>query len=66
MSLKKILIVVIVLVFPLFTYGQMVPPPIPPPPPPGLPIDGFTGLLFVLGMVYGSKKIFKNNSSKFG
>ena len=63
MSLKKSFLVIIVLEFPLIGYGQIVPPPVPPPPPPGLPIDGFTGLLFVIGMLYGSKKVFKNNNS---
>ncbi|WP_410524649.1 PID-CTERM protein-sorting domain-containing protein [Polaribacter sp. IC073] len=38
------------------------PPPAPPPPPPGLPIDGFLTLLLILGMLYGTKKIIKNNN----
>ena len=47
---------------PVLGYAQIVPPPAPPPPPPGLPIDNFLGLLLVLGMLYGVKKIFNNNS----
>tara|TARA_R110002049_G_scaffold158121_1_gene323045 strand:- start:681 stop:899 length:219 start_codon:yes stop_codon:yes gene_type:complete len=62
-GLKKIVILIIILVLPLVGFGQIVPPPIPPPPPPGLPVDGFTGLLLALGMLYGSKKIFKDSSS---
>ena len=45
--------------FPLLGYTQVVPPPVPPPPPPGLPIDGFVKILFLVGIVYGSKKIIK-------
>ncbi|WP_368356383.1 PID-CTERM protein-sorting domain-containing protein [Polaribacter sp. SA4-10] len=31
----------------------------PPPPPPGLLIDGYTVLLFIVGLIYGVKKIYK-------
>ena len=27
-----------------------------PPPPPGLPIDGFSSIVLVLGVIYGAKK----------
>ncbi|WP_299063983.1 PID-CTERM protein-sorting domain-containing protein [uncultured Polaribacter sp.] len=63
MSLRFIIIFVVVFSFPFLGYSQIVPPPIPPPPPPGLPIDGFTSVLLVVGMFYGSKKIFKDSSS---
>lgn len=59
----KIIIVLFVLVVPFLGNAQIVPPPIPPPPPPGLPIDGFSSLLVVAGLIYGSKKIFKDSSS---
>ncbi|WP_288956497.1 PID-CTERM protein-sorting domain-containing protein [uncultured Polaribacter sp.] len=49
--------------FPLMGLSQVVPPPVPPPPPPGLPIDGITGMLFLVGIIYGSKKILKDSSS---
>lgn len=44
-------------------YAQVVPPPAPPPPPPGLPIDGVVQMLFLVGIVYGSKKIIRDSSS---
>lgn len=63
MKSKKIILVLVFLVLPLLGYSQLVPPPIPPPPPPGLPVDGLTGLLFLVGLLYGSKKIYKDSSS---
>ena len=41
--------------------GDVLPPPGTPPPPVGLPID--TGVLFVaiLAILYGARKIIKNN-----
>jgi len=57
--LKSIVLIGIMLMFPLLGYTQVVPPPVPPPPPPGLPIDGFVKILFLVGIVYGSKKIIK-------
>ncbi len=61
--LRRIIIVGIILMFPLIGYSQVVPPPAPPPPPPGLPIDGVAGMLFLLGVIYGSTKIVKDSSS---
>ncbi|WP_439128410.1 PID-CTERM protein-sorting domain-containing protein [Polaribacter sp.] len=63
MSLKKILLVFVLLMVPFLGNTQVLPPPIPPPPPPGLPIDGLTGLLFLVGLLYGSKKIYKDSSN---
>lgn len=60
---KRVLIVLIIFLLPALGYGQIVPPPAPPPPPPGLPIDGVSGLLFLIGLIYGSKKIIKDSSS---
>ncbi|MFK8061123.1 MAG: hypothetical protein AB8B78_13670 [Polaribacter sp.] len=60
--LKRILIIILIL-FPLIGFTQVVPPMVPPPPPPGLPIDGLTGLFFLVATIYGSKKILKDSSS---
>ena len=49
--------------FPLIGYAQVVPPSAPVPPPPGLPIDGISGMLFLVALIYGSKKILKDSSS---
>ncbi|WP_254712512.1 hypothetical protein [Polaribacter pectinis] len=49
--------------FPPIISAQVVPPPMPPPPPPGLPIDGYTLVLFLIAIVYGSIKIIKDSSS---
>lgn len=59
----RFVILIILLVVPFIGFSQVVPPPIPPPPPPGLPIDGLTGALFLIGLIYGSKKIIKDSSS---
>ncbi|MCL7764102.1 hypothetical protein MPF19_11790 [Polaribacter sp. Z014] len=64
--IKKITLIVIVFMVPVFGFGQtMTPPPAGPPPPPGLPIDNLIGMLFLisLGLIYGSKKILKDSSS---
>ena len=63
MLIKRIIIVLIIFIVPALGYGQIVPPPAPPPPPPGLPIDGFTGALFLIAVIYGAIKIFKDSSS---
>ncbi|WP_146190742.1 PID-CTERM protein-sorting domain-containing protein [Polaribacter aquimarinus] len=60
---KRIIIIGVIIMFPLMGLSQVVPPPVPPPPPPGLPIDGITGMLFLVGIIYGSKKILKDSSS---
>ena len=60
---KRIVIILIIFILPVLGYAQVVPPPAPPPPPPGLPIDGLTGVLFLIGLLYGSKKVFKDSSS---
>jgi hypothetical protein len=60
---KRIIIIGVIILFPIVGYTQVVPPPVPPPPPPGLPIDGITGVLFLIGLIYGSKKILKDSSS---
>ncbi|QTE23756.1 PID-CTERM protein-sorting domain-containing protein [Polaribacter cellanae] len=62
MSFKNILIITL-LVLPFTGFAQVVPPPMPPPPPPGLPIDGFSGFLIALGIIYGVKKKYKDSSS---
>ncbi|MEE9407060.1 MAG: hypothetical protein V3V28_03185 [Polaribacter sp.] len=49
--------------FPPIFFAQIMPPPAGPPDPPGLPIDGFTGVLFLIGIIYGFVKILKNSSS---
>lgn len=59
--MHRILLVLVIVFFPLVGYAQVVPPPVPPPPPPGLPIDGLSSVLFLIGMVVGVIKI--NNSS---
>jgi hypothetical protein len=58
--LRKLIIIVIVLLVPFIGICQIVPPPVPPPPPPGLPIDGFSGLLFIIGLFFGGRKILKS------
>lgn len=57
---KTINILLLVLViFPLDIFSQVVPPPIPPPPPPGLPIDGGLWLLTAGAVYFGIKRIKK-------
>ena len=63
MVIKRIILVIIIFIVPALGYGQIVPPPAPPPPPPGLPIDGLTGALFLIAIIYGSVKILKDSSS---
>ncbi|PQJ72177.1 hypothetical protein [Polaribacter butkevichii] len=63
---KKNVVLFVVLFFVLPTIGFAQaggPPSIGPPSPPGLPIDGITGVLFLIGLIYGSVKIFKDSSS---
>ncbi len=59
----RIIILFIFFILPVVGYTQIVPPLTPPPPPPGLPVDGLTGALFIMGLIYGSKKIYKDSSS---
>ena len=59
----RIIIIFIILLLPVIGFAQIVPPPAGPPPPPGLPIDGESGVLFLIGIIYGSKKILKDSSS---
>ena len=54
---------ILVLLVPIVVFTQVVPPPIPPPPPPGLPIDGLSGVMLMIGLIYGAYKIFNNSSS---
>ncbi|MCI2229076.1 hypothetical protein MC378_07850 [Polaribacter sp. MSW13] len=63
MSRKKIITIGIVILVQTISLAQALPPPAPPPPPPGLPIDGFSGILIVIGLFYGINKILKNSSS---
>ncbi|WP_343329284.1 hypothetical protein [Polaribacter staleyi] len=58
-----ILVVVMIFILPVLGFGQNVPAPSGPSFPPGLPIDGVTGVLFIIGLIYGSKKILKDSSS---
>ena len=61
MNLKKgIIILIIMLLVVGSSIAQGSPPP-PPPPPPGLPINGFTELLLLIGICYGTKKMLKGN-----
>ena len=57
---KIVIIIVVFLLIPFTGICQIVPPPVPPPPPPGLPIDGFSGFLFIIGLFFGYKKILKS------
>ncbi|MEO9570776.1 MAG: hypothetical protein ABJH82_13930 [Polaribacter sp.] len=60
---KRILILFIIFLLPFIGIAQVVPAPAPPPPPPGLPVDGFMVALFLIAIIYGSVKIFKDSSS---
>lgn len=59
LKLRAIGLLLLVVMFPLNVFSQVVPPPIPPPPPPGLPIDGGLWLLLASGVYFGVKKIKK-------
>ncbi|ARV07639.1 hypothetical protein BTO04_13475 [Polaribacter sp. SA4-10] len=56
---KNLILIVTIIMFIKSGFAQIVPPPMPPPPPPGLLIDGYTVLLFIVGLIYGVKKIYK-------
>ncbi|MDA8762165.1 hypothetical protein N9M81_02530, partial [Flavobacteriaceae bacterium] len=55
-KMRKIVAIVLLLLFPLITMAQGPPPP-PPPPPPGLPIDSGIVYLLLLGVAYGISKV---------
>ncbi|QTD37443.1 hypothetical protein JL193_15340 [Polaribacter batillariae] len=62
----KNILIIILLILPFIGFAQLAPPspsPGPPPPPPGLPIDGFSGALLALGVIYGVRKKYKDSSS---
>lgn len=61
--IKRNILLIVILMFPPIFFAQIMPPPAGPPDPPGLPIDGFTGVLFLIGIIYGFVKILKNSSS---
>jgi hypothetical protein len=52
--MRKIVAIVLLLLFPLITMAQGPPPP---PPPPGLPIDSGIVYLLLLGVAYGISKV---------
>jgi len=53
--MRKIVTLVLLLLFPLITMAQGPPPP--PPPPPGLPIDSGIVYLLLLGVAFGIRKV---------
>jgi len=53
--MRKIVAIILLLLFPLITMAQGPPPP--PPPPPGLPIDSGIVYLLLLGVAYGIRKV---------
>jgi len=55
--MRKIVAIVLLLLFPLITMAQGPPSPAPPPPPPGLPIDSGIVYLLLLGVAYGISKV---------
>jgi len=55
--MRKIVAIILLLLFPLITMAQEGPPPPPPPPPPGLPIDSGIVYLLLLGVAYGISKV---------
>ena len=56
--LHKSVITILLLAISVFAYS--VPPPPPPPAPPaGVPIDGAVFLLLGAGLVYGARKLYK-------
>jgi hypothetical protein len=52
--MRKIVAIVLLLLFPLITMAQGPPPP---PPPPGLPIDSGIVYLLLLGVAFGIRKV---------
>ena len=56
--MRKIVAIVLLLLFPLITMAQGPPAPAPPPPPPpGLPIDSGIVYLLLLGVAFGIRKV---------
>ena len=53
--MRKIVAIVLLLLFPLITIAQGGPPA--PPPPPGLPIDSGIVYLLLLGVAFGISKV---------
>ena len=53
--MRKIVAIILLLLFPLITMAQGPPPP--PPPPPGLPIDSGIVYLLLLGVAFGIRKV---------
>ena len=53
--MRKIVAILLLLLFPLITMAQGPPPP--PPPPPGLPIDSGIVYLLLLGVAFGIRKV---------
>jgi hypothetical protein len=54
---KKIYSTLLFLLFTWFVNAQVMPTPSAAPPPPGLPIDGGVFSLFLMGLIYGIKKL---------
>jgi hypothetical protein len=55
---KKTYSTLMFLLFTWFVNAQVIPTPSAvPPPPPGLPIDGGVFSLFLMGLIYGIKKL---------
>ena len=53
--MRKIVAIILLLLFPLITMAQVPPPPVPPPP--GLPIDSGIVYLLLLGVAFGIRKV---------
>jgi hypothetical protein len=59
MNMRRVVtIIMLIIILSESGFAQIMPPP-PPPPPPGLPIDGFTIILFIVGIIFGVKKMYK-------
>lgn len=56
-----VIIIILIIMFLESGFAQIVPPPMRPPPPPGLPINNYTFVLFLAGIIFGVKKIYKNS-----
>ena len=63
MNSKKVILIIVLVLVQTTGIAQVVPPPVPPPPPPGLPIDGFSSVFLIIGLIYGIHNIFNNSSS---
>jgi hypothetical protein len=60
MNMRRVVtIIMLIIILSESGFAQIMPPPMPPPPPPGLPIDGFTIILFIVGIIFGVKKMYK-------